>query len=71
MIWALVEPFIGYIAIAGAAIVAFFVAQAKARREGRKQAEQKLKEKDDAEAADIRKRVAKSRRVRPDDRFRD
>jgi hypothetical protein len=67
----LLSPLWGYIAAGIAALAVFLGAQAKARRDGRKAAEAKAKEKDHAEADRIRDRVGDARRVRPDDRFRD
>jgi hypothetical protein len=67
----LLAPLWGYIAAAVAALGVFLAAQAKAKRDGRKQERAKQTEKDHAEADRIRDRVNDARRVRPDDRFRD
>lgn len=63
-------PIWGYLAAAVVALGGFLAMQAKARREGRKQAETKTKEKDHANADEVRDRVARVPRsggVRPDD----
>jgi Flp pilus assembly protein TadB len=67
----LLAPLWGYIAAAVAALGVFLAAQAKAKRDGRKQERAKQAEKDHAEADRVRDRVNDARRVRPDDRFRD
>jgi Flp pilus assembly protein TadB len=71
VIWSLIEPFIGYIAAAVAALGVFLAAQAKAKRDGRKQERQKQKEQDRENADAIRRRVDDARRVPSDNRFRD
>jgi Flp pilus assembly protein TadB len=72
MIWNLIEPFIGYIAAAVAALGVFLAAQAKARRDGRKRERQKQEDLDRENADAIRRRVDDARRrLRHDDRFRD
>jgi Flp pilus assembly protein TadB len=68
----LLAPLWGYIAAAVAALGVFLAAQAKAKRDGRKQERAKQTEKDHAEADRIRDRVADRERVHPDDlKFRD